>query len=444
MELPVPKASMRGWSATFTYALVSLFALALLFTAAGVTAPPAAAALGDQISAVRSAQLHWEKAMRKHDKQLQRKKPALKKIKKKYRASKKQLKRLQKRRRVATRTMRSLTAKLARIEEKAAADGETVPEYRQERLDELRGLVNQARADLRRIAVKTKKAHRIKMTRKRRLAKIRRKRQAIIRRRESAEASLAGLIIRATSLAQQRVELRSDARLNARDDSRFVWPSDGRISQRYGCTGFRLNPPRGSCRHFHDGLDIVAGYGAPVKAAAVGVVAYVGWNPWDSGKRAMIVVVGHPDGFVTRYGHILPNRVVRVGELVRKGDRVGKMGSTGKSTGVHLHFEMLKGRTTVDPTNYLPSRSGSDKKDKKDKKKKGGADRKTKSLRTPPSIGQGPADPPACDPDDGVAADGVAADGVAADADCLPTAAYTTRVPIQGGSPFRGGSPIPL
>ena len=86
----------------------------------------------------------------------------------------------------------------------------------------------------------------------------------------------------------------------------------------------------------------------------MGVVAYVGWNPWDEGSRAFIVVVGHPDGYVTRYGHLIPSRKVRVGQLVRKGQKIGKMGSTGNSTGTHLHMELLRYTTPLDPIAYLP------------------------------------------------------------------------------------------
>jgi hypothetical protein len=156
-----------------------------------------------------------------------------------------------------------------------------------------------------------------------------------------------------TELAAQRAELQSDAWLST--SSGFTWPSVGRISQTYGCTGFRLNPPRGSCRHFHDGLDIVSGLGSRVATAADGVVAYAGWNPWDERGRAWLMVVSHPDGFVTRYGHLLPGPIARVGQFVRQGQAIGRMGNTGRSTGTHLHFELLRGGSTVNPWTYLPA-----------------------------------------------------------------------------------------
>jgi murein DD-endopeptidase MepM/ murein hydrolase activator NlpD len=186
-----------------------------------------------------------------------------------------------------------------------------------------------------------------------RLGVLKRQRSAAISRRESAEGGLGAYIVELTRLAQLRAEIQSDVRLTT--STGFTWPSVGRISQTYGCTGYRLNPRRGSCAHFHDGLDIVAGYGSRVASAADGVVAYAGWNPWDEGGRAWLMVVSHPDGYVTRYGHLLPGPLARVGQFVRQGEAIGKMGNTGRSTGTHLHFELLQSGTTVNPWTFLPA-----------------------------------------------------------------------------------------
>jgi hypothetical protein len=67
------------------------------------------------------------------------------------------------------------------------------------------------------------------------------------------------------------------------------------------------------------------------------------------------MVISHPDGYVTRYGHLLPTSIVRVGEFVRQGQGIGRMGSTGYSTGTHLHFELLAGGSAVSPWAYLPT-----------------------------------------------------------------------------------------
>ena len=83
------------------------------------------------------------------------------------------------------------------------------------------------------------------------------------------------------------------------------------------------------------------------------MVSYVGWNPWDQEGRAFMIVVAHPGGYETLYGHVLPARRVRVGELVRRGEIIGYMGNTGRSTGVHLHLELRRGRTTLNPLVFL-------------------------------------------------------------------------------------------
>ena len=146
-------------------------------------------------------------------------------------------------------------------------------------------------------------------------------------RRGGAEAGLANAILAMSDLAQRRVVKKTDVRPGR--GSPFAWPTQGRLVQGYGCTGFHLNPARGSCSHFHDGIDIAGYLGTPIRAAAVGVVSYIGWNPWDHEQRAFMVVVAHPGGLETLYAHVLPRRDVRVGQLVRRGELIGYMGSTG-------------------------------------------------------------------------------------------------------------------
>jgi murein DD-endopeptidase MepM/ murein hydrolase activator NlpD len=175
--------------------------------------------------------------------------------------------------------------------------------------------------------------------------------RAAMARRGVAEAGLANAILAMSDLAPRRVAKKTDVRL--RQGSQFAWPTRGRLVQGYGCTGFYLNPARGSCSHFHDGIDIAGYLGTPIRAAAVGVISYIGWNPWDHKQRAFMVVVAHPSGLETLYGHVLPRRGVRVGQLVRRGEVIGYMGSTGMATGVHLHLEMRRGETTLDPLAFL-------------------------------------------------------------------------------------------
>ncbi len=183
------------------------------------------------------------------------------------------------------------------------------------------------------------------------LASIRGRMRSATARREGAEAALGGRILAMSTLAQRRIAKKTKVRPGV--NSGFAWPASGRLTQSYGCTGFALNPSRGSCRHFHDGIDIAGYRGTAIRAAAVGVVSYVGWNPWDQNGRAFMVVVAHPGGYETLYAHVLPARRVRVGQLVHRGEVIGYMGSTGHSTGVHLHLELRRGRTTLNPLAFL-------------------------------------------------------------------------------------------
>jgi murein DD-endopeptidase MepM/ murein hydrolase activator NlpD len=192
-------------------------------------------------------------------------------------------------------------------------------------------------------------ARREKRLRLRAVGKSRRSLGDVVVRRERAESLLGYRIASMIQLAQHKAEARSMAH-PAR--SGFRRPARGRVSQHFGCTGYRREPRRGGCRHFHDGIDIAGRSGSRIRAAAPGVVAYAGWNPWDGERRAYIVIVAHRGGFQTVYGHLRPVRKARVGKTVRRGQVIGFMGSTGNSTGPHLHWEVRKGTTALDPRRY--------------------------------------------------------------------------------------------
>jgi murein DD-endopeptidase MepM/ murein hydrolase activator NlpD len=136
----------------------------------------------------------------------------------------------------------------------------------------------------------------------------------------------------------------------------WVWPTTGRITQGYGCTGFSWEPPYGDCRHFHKGIDIANDAWTKIRAASSGVVLYVGYNPYDPACcQAWIVRIRHDNGLIGLYGHMKPVRVdgARKGDRVRAGQLIGYMGKTGMATGVHLHFGLMKGSTPVNPKNYI-------------------------------------------------------------------------------------------
>jgi murein DD-endopeptidase MepM/ murein hydrolase activator NlpD len=132
---------------------------------------------------------------------------------------------------------------------------------------------------------------------------------------------------------------------------RFIWPEPAsQISQPFGPSTFWFEPPYGSYPHFHTGIDLVAPFGSPVYAADDGVVALVGSSSSGYGNY---VVIAHSGGLNTLYGH-LSTALVKVGQAVIQGQPVGLEGSTGNSTGAHLHFELRINQAPVNPAPYLP------------------------------------------------------------------------------------------
>jgi murein DD-endopeptidase MepM/ murein hydrolase activator NlpD len=101
----------------------------------------------------------------------------------------------------------------------------------------------------------------------------------------------------------------------------------------------------------HEGIDIGAPQGSPVLAVATGTVEFAGWTEGGYGN---LIEIRHADGSLTRYAH-LSRILIQVGAAVTQGQAIGEVGSTGRSTGPHLHFELrLAGKGAVDPLGYLP------------------------------------------------------------------------------------------
>ncbi|MCU0569717.1 MAG: LysM peptidoglycan-binding domain-containing protein [Oculatellaceae cyanobacterium Prado106] len=121
----------------------------------------------------------------------------------------------------------------------------------------------------------------------------------------------------------------------------YIWPAKGVFTSGYGWRWGRM----------HQGIDIAADVGTPIFAAADGVIEYSGWN---SGGYGNLVEVRHADGSMTRYAH-LDRSLVKEGQRVKQGEQIAEMGSTGYSTGPHLHFEIhLADQAIVNPMAYLP------------------------------------------------------------------------------------------
>ena len=122
------------------------------------------------------------------------------------------------------------------------------------------------------------------------------------------------------------------------------WPNNGRISSPFGK---RKAPKRGAST-FHKGIDIANTYGTPIKAAANGQVISAGWK----GGLGYTVIISHGYGFTTVYGHNSSIQV-KVGQQVKKGHIIAKLGNSGNSTGPHVHYDIHVNGTPVSSMKYL-------------------------------------------------------------------------------------------
>ncbi len=124
----------------------------------------------------------------------------------------------------------------------------------------------------------------------------------------------------------------------------WIWPAQGVFSSGYGWRWGRM----------HKGIDVANNVGTPIVAAQSGQVVSSGWN---EGGYGYMVEIRHPDGTLTRYAHN-SRLAVRAGDLVNQGQVISYMGSTGRSTGPHLHFEIHPpGQGAVNPLQFLPGRA---------------------------------------------------------------------------------------
>jgi murein DD-endopeptidase MepM/ murein hydrolase activator NlpD len=142
-------------------------------------------------------------------------------------------------------------------------------------------------------------------------------------------------------------ELRAyEAELRLRSTFPSIWPVAGTLESGYGG---RRNPFGGGSYEYHEGQDIEAPMGAPVVAAASGTVTIAcAQNGYGN-----VVYIDHGNGLSTRYGHL--SRIdVRAGQTISRGELLGLVGSTGRSTGPHLHYEVRINNLPVNPRMYLP------------------------------------------------------------------------------------------
>jgi murein DD-endopeptidase MepM/ murein hydrolase activator NlpD len=156
---------------------------------------------------------------------------------------------------------------------------------------------------------------------------------------ERADAEeLDGLLAVSADLAARIRAAQAHSTVRHVSGSGFIWPVAAPITSPFGWRWGRM----------HEGIDLGAAYGTPIAAAAAGAVIYAGWE----GGYGNLVVIDHGGGIATAYGH--QSRIaVSVGQSVSQGETIGYVGSTGHSTGPHLHFEVRVNGQAVDPLGYL-------------------------------------------------------------------------------------------
>jgi len=157
---------------------------------------------------------------------------------------------------------------------------------------------------------------------------------------EAAEAQLARDSEQLAVLIRQRLETSTVVR----GTGRMIYPAAARITSRFGS---RVHPILGY-RRFHAGIDFGASYGTTIRAADGGRVIFSGWY----GGYGQAVIIDHGGGITTLYGHA-SRLYVREGQTVQQGDAIAAVGSTGLSTGPHLHFEVRQNGNPVNPMGYL-------------------------------------------------------------------------------------------
>ncbi|ODH00387.1 peptidase M23 [Nostoc sp. KVJ20] len=145
-------------------------------------------------------------------------------------------------------------------------------------------------------------------------------------------------------VAEAQAKTNSRTSVIIRGTGVMAYPSNASTSSPFG---WRMHPVLGY-RRFHAGLDFAASYGSTIRAADSGTVIFAGWY----GGYGKAVIIDHGNGITTLYGHS-SELYVADGQAVERGQAIAAVGSTGLSTGPHLHFEVRRNGTPVDPTNYL-------------------------------------------------------------------------------------------
>lgn len=148
------------------------------------------------------------------------------------------------------------------------------------------------------------------------------------------------VVVTTGSVKERNVSIQSvGSRVSSRTNNGFMMvPTTGVISSLFG-------PRKGE---FHTGLDIANDLGTPIYAAQSGKVIFTGWR----GNYGRAVIIDHMNGYQTLYGHN-SKIIIKSGQIVKAGQLISQMGSTGRSTGPHLHFEVYHNNKVVNPIEYI-------------------------------------------------------------------------------------------
>ena len=178
---------------------------------------------------------------------------------------------------------------------------------------------------------------------------------AEVNRQLDAESEAAAEI--QAEIAQKQKQLEEQRRQNnitIDSETSYLWPLPGyyRLSSLFG---YRIHPITGEA-HSHTGIDVAASTGTPIYAARGGQVIMSEYGTGVNWSYGNFVVIGHGDGTTTLYAH-MSSRAVSEGDMVTQGQTIGYVGTTGSSTGNHLHLEVRDNYTRVDPESKFPSLS---------------------------------------------------------------------------------------
>ena len=217
-------------------------------------------------------------------------------------------------------------------------------------LERVRGVREDQQTERARLnAARSQASERTKAARAK-LEELKRTRASQVRLKAALDARIAAYTSEVEALAREEARINELIRSRVRgatgpgsagriSGSGFSWPAAGTVTSRFGTRWGRL----------HAGIDIASRYGTPIKAAKEGRVVLAGYN----GGYGNAVVLDHGGGVTTLYAHMARLRVTE-GATIKQGQHIGDMGSTGSSTGNHLHFEVRRGGAAQNPSRFLP------------------------------------------------------------------------------------------